>query len=153
MSAVEAISKLERELSNEIKIAFGSMDFDLFRKADELRDSKSVEVLIYASHSAKEQPLNSEATWHGSYIGHVNSRNGRYPGNSKFRPASTATDKPTWAVFWEIVDLKPLTPAPIRISSLTGLNKKSCYNSRFIPERPLLIEAPINVNMKQAPIL
>lgn len=118
LSAVEAISKLEHELSNEMKIAFGSMDFELFREADKLRDGKSIEVLIYASHSAIEQPLNSEVTWHALYIGHVNSRNGRYPSSTKFRPASTVTDKPTWAVFWEVVDLKPLKK-PIKIASLT----------------------------------
>jgi hypothetical protein len=142
LSAMETIANLEHELSDEtVKTAFGSMDFELFRKVDELRGDKSVEVLIYASHSDADQPIDSEASWHGLYIGHVNSRNGRYPGKAQFRPPSTATDKPTWASFWEVQDLKPLT-SPRKIGFLKGLGKKSCYNSRFIPEGPLLIEYP-----------
>jgi hypothetical protein len=140
LSAMETITKLEHESSDEtVKTAFGSMDFEVFRKVDELRGDRSVEVLIYASNSDADQPLNSQASWHGTYIGHVNSRNGRYPGKAKFRPSSTATDKPTWAVFWEVQDLKPL-PSPVKMASLKGLGKKSYYNSRFIPESPLLIE-------------
>lgn len=142
LSAMETITQLESELGNEtVKTAFGSMDFELFRKVDELRGDKSVEVLIYASHSDTDQPLDSEASWQALYIGHVNSRNGRYPGNARFRPLSTASDKPTWASFWEVQDLKPLT-SPRKIGSLKGLGKKSYYNPRFIPERPLLIEYP-----------
>ncbi|OUL34233.1 hypothetical protein BV372_14375 [Nostoc sp. T09] len=139
LSALETIDKLENELSDEIiKIAFGSMAFEVFRKADELRGDKEVEVLIYASQSL-DQPLNSEASWQGLYIGHANSRNGRYPGKSKFRPPSTATDKPTWAVFWEVQELKRLK-SPIAIASLKALGKKSNFASRLIPEEPLLIE-------------
>jgi hypothetical protein len=142
LSAIENIARLKNELSDElIKTAFGSRDFELFRKADELRVDQSIEVFIYASKSSADQPLNSEASWHGLYIGHVNSRNGRYPGNPKFRPPSTITDKPDSAIFWEVQDLKPLTP-PIKIGSLRGLNTKQSYSSRFIPEGPLLIEYP-----------
>lgn len=139
LSALETMDKLESELSDEIvKIAFGSMAFEVFRKADELRGDREVEVLIYASDSA-DQPLNSEVSWQGLYIGHANSRNGRYPGKSKFRPSSTATDKPTWAVFWEIKELKRLK-TPIAIASFKALGKKTNYPSRFVPEAPLLIE-------------
>ncbi len=85
--------------------------------------------------------LDSQVTWHGLYIGHVHSRNGKYPGNKKHRPPSTVTDKPTWAIFWEVKELKPLTPE-CPIASFRGLSKKSNYTSRFIPEGPLLIEYP-----------
>ena len=140
VSGVETITKLADESSDETaKVAFGSMDFESFRKIDELRGGKAVEVFIYASDPAGDQPLNSKVSWRGLYIGHVPSRNGRYPGKLKFRPPSTATDKPTWAVFWEVQELKPLT-SPIAIASLKGLGKKSNYTSRFIPEGPLLIE-------------
>ncbi|MDZ8049916.1 MAG: hypothetical protein RMX68_033915 [Aulosira sp. ZfuVER01] len=139
LSALETIDKLESELSDEtIKVAFGSMAFEVFRKADELRGDKEVEVLIYASDCI-DQPLNSEASWQALYIGHANSRNGRYPGKSKFRPSSTATDKPTWAVFWEVQQLKRLK-TPIAIATLKALGKKTNYASRFTPEGPLLIE-------------
>jgi len=148
LSAMENIARLKNELSDElIKTAFGSKDFELFRKVDELRGDQSIEVFIYASHSNADQPLNSQASWHGLYIGHVQSHHGRYPGNPKFRPPSTNTDKPDWAIFWEVQELKPLDPLdpldpPIKIGSLRGLDKKQCYKPRFIPEGPLLIEYP-----------
>lgn len=139
LSALETMEKLENELSDEtIKVAFGSMAFEVFRKADELRGDKEVEVLIYASNCVN-QPLNSEAAWQGLYIGHGNSRNGRYAGKAQFRPPSTASDKPTWAVFWEVKELKSLK-APIAVAALKALGKKTNFTSRFIPEGPLLIE-------------
>lgn len=140
ISGAETIAKLTEESSNEIKVAFGSMAFEAFRQMDKLREDKLLEVLIYAS-DLSDQPLKSIASWRGLYTGHVASRNGRYPGNKKFRPPSTLSDKPTWAVFWELQELEPLKK-PIAIASLKGLGKKSNYSSRFIPEEPLLIEYP-----------
>jgi len=146
LSAMETIAQLNQEGSDEkFKTAFGSMDFELFRRVDELRVNKNVKVLIYASYSDTEQPFYPQISWEALYIGHVISRNGRYPGKAKFRPRSTASDKPTWAVFWEVQDLKPMA-SPIEVSSLIGLGKKSEYNSRFIPERPLLIEYPLDIS-------
>ncbi|XWK91645.1 MAG: hypothetical protein U7127_31160 (plasmid) [Phormidium sp.] len=140
ISGQEALAQLSNEPNNEIvKLAFGSMAFEVFRQIDELRKSQSVEVFIYASDSTADQPLHTQASWHGLYVGHVPSRNGRYPGNKKFRPPSTLTDKPTWAVFWEVQELESLEK-PIEIASFKGLHKKSHYSSRFIPEGPLLIE-------------
>jgi hypothetical protein len=51
------------------KVAFGSMAFEILRKADELRKERSVEVLIYASDSEGDRPLNSEVSWRARYIG------------------------------------------------------------------------------------
>lgn len=142
LSGQEAIAQLNNDPNNEIvKIAFGSMDFEAFRQIDELRKSQSVEVFIYASNPTGDQPLHTQALWHGIYIGHVPSRNGRYPGNKKFRPPSTLSDRPTWAVYWEVQELQFLEK-PIEIASLKGLNKKANFSSRFIPEGPLLIEYP-----------
>ena len=142
LSGAETIANQADNSSDEqVKVAFGSMHFELFRQVDQLRSDKGVEVFIYASHPAGDQPLNSQVSWHGLYIGHVASRNGRYPSKVKFRPPSTATDKPTWAIFWEVQQLKLLS-SPIAIASLRGLDKKSNYTSRFIPEGPLLIEYP-----------
>lgn len=140
ISAKETIAKSIEESSDEIKVAFGSMAFEVFQQIEERRQGRFVEVLIYASHSA-DQPLKSVASWRGLYMGYVNSRNGRYPGNKKFRPPSTSTDTPTWAVFWELRELE-LLEKPIPIASLKGVDKKSNYSSRFIPEGPLLIEYP-----------
>jgi hypothetical protein len=122
----------------QTKVAFGSMAFELFRQADELRGEKAVEVFIYAS-LAENRPLNSEVSWHGLYVGHVPSRSGRHPQGMKYRPPSTASEKPTWAIFWEVEELEPLS-SPIAIASLRGLGKKSKYQPRFTPEGPLLIE-------------
>jgi len=124
----------------ETKVAFGSMDFELFRQADEKRGDKAVEVFIYAS-LAKNRSLKSEVSWHGLYIGHVQSRSGRYPQGMKYRPPSTASERPTWAIFWEVEELKPLS-SPLAIASLRGLGKKSNYQSRFTPESPSLIVYP-----------
>jgi hypothetical protein len=139
LSALETVEKLVNESSDEIiKVAFGSMAFEVFRKADELRGDREVNVLIYAADSLN-QPLNSEASWQGLYIGHGNSRNGRYAGKSKFRPPATTSDKPRWAVFWEVQELTRLK-TPIALASLKALGKKSNFPSRLIPEEPLLIE-------------
>jgi hypothetical protein len=124
----------------ETKVAFGSMAFELFRQADELRGEKAVEVFIYAD-LAENRPLNSEVSWHGFYVGHINSRSGRHPQGMKYRPPCTANDKPIWAIYWEVEELKSLS-SPIAIASLKGLGKKSNYPSRFMPEAPLLIEYP-----------
>jgi hypothetical protein len=123
------------------KVAFGSMAFEVLAEVEKLRSGRPVEVLIYASHSKGEQPLNPEATWRGLYVGYVGSRRGRYPGKSICRPKSTVTDSLTWAVFWEVQELERLkTPIPIGV--LTGKGKKTSYQPRFIPEGPVLIEYP-----------
>jgi hypothetical protein len=123
------------------KVAFGSMDFEVFGEVEKLRSGKAIEVLIYASHAKGDQPLNPEVTWRGLYTGYVASRRGRYPGKSIYRPKSTATDSPTWAVFWEVQELEQLK-TPIPIGSLRAKSKKTNYQSRFIPEVPVLIEYP-----------
>jgi hypothetical protein len=53
------------------KVAFGSMDFEVFGAAEKLRDGQAIEVLIYASHAKGDQPLNPQVTWHGLYVGSV----------------------------------------------------------------------------------
>ena len=123
------------------RVAFGSMDFEVFGEVEKLRGGKAIEVLIYASHAKGEQPLNPEVTWRGLYVGYVASRRGRYPGKSIYRPQSTATDTPTWAVFWEVQELELLQKS-IPIGNLRGKNKKTNYGARFIPEGPVLIEYP-----------
>jgi hypothetical protein len=123
------------------KVAFGSMDFELFSEVEKLRSGKAIEVFIYASQAQGDQPLNPEVTWRGLYVGYVVSRRGRYPGKSIYRPKSTATDSPTWAGFWEVQELE-LLKTSIPIGNLRGKNKKTNYQARFIPEGPVLIEYP-----------
>jgi hypothetical protein len=123
------------------KVAFGSMDFEILSEVEKLRTGKAVEVFIYASNAKGDQPLNPHVTWRGLYVGVVASRRGRYPGKSIYRPQSTASDSPTWAVFWEVQELEPLKSS-IPIGNLQGKNKKTNYQARFIPEGPVLIEYP-----------
>jgi hypothetical protein len=123
------------------KVAFGSMDFEVFGEVEKLRTGQAVEVFIYASQATGEQPLNPEVTWRGLYVGYVGSRRGRYPGKAICRPLTTASDSPTWAVFWEVQALEPLKQ-PIPIGKLRGKNKKTDYQARFLPEGPVLIEYP-----------
>lgn len=124
------------------KVAFGSMDFEVLGEVEKLRGGQAIEVLIYASGAKGDQPLNPEVNWRGLYVGYVGSRRGRYPGKAIYRPKSTATDSPTWAVFWEVQELEQLK-TPIPIGSLRGKNKKTNYQARFIPEGPVLIEYPV----------
>lgn len=123
------------------KVAFGSMAFEILRKADELRKERLVEVLIYASDAEGDRPLNSEVSWRARYIGHLPSRSGRYPGKSLFRPKAAATEKPIWAVYWEVQELEKLK-TPIPIASLQILSQKTNCKSRFVPDGPVLIEYP-----------
>lgn len=123
------------------KVAFGSMAFEVLRKADELRKGRAVEVLIYAADAEGDQPLNSEVWWRARYVGHLPSRNGRYPGKSWCRPKSAATEKPVWAIYWEVQELEKLK-MPIAIASLQSLGQKVNYKPRFVPEEPVLIEYP-----------
>jgi hypothetical protein len=115
------------------KVAFGSMDFELFSEVEKLRSGKAI--------AQGDQPLNPEVTWRGLYVGYMVSRRGRYPGKSIYRPKSTATDSPTWAGFWEVQELE-LLKTPIPIGNLRGKNKKTNYQARFIPEGAVLIEYP-----------
>lgn len=123
------------------KVAFGSMAFELFGEVEKLRGGKAIEVFIYASDAKGDQPLNPEVTWRGLYVGYVGSRRGRYPGKSIYRPKSTVTDTPNWAVFWEVQELEPLKK-PIPMGNLCGKDKKTNYRGRFLPEGPTLIEYP-----------
>lgn len=140
-SGLESI-KIQIEADLKPKLAFGSNAFQFFREVDQLRDGKSVDVFIYASHSQEEQSLARTVTWRASYIGHVESRRGRYPGNTKYRSESTKTDSPQWAVFWEVEDLEQLK-TPIPIGTLQGLNSKKLYAPQFFPEGPVLIQHPM----------
>jgi hypothetical protein len=145
ISGLEAIAAQvdSEDITSEAlpKVAFGSMAFEILRKADELRKQQAVEVLIYGSEPKGDQPLNSEARWRARYIGHLPSRNGRYPGKSQFRPKSAATERPIWAVYWEVQELEKLK-TPIPIASLQGLGQKANCKPRFVPEDPVLIEYP-----------
>lgn len=141
-SAKEAISdQLAADPpENPPVLAYGSKAFEVFRKVDE-RDGCPVDIFIYASH-AEEQTLKPQATWQATYIKHVDSRRGRYPGKALHRPPSTKQDKQDyWAIYWLVQDLEKLE-TPIPISNFRGYGKKSGYLTNFVPEGPLLVEHP-----------
>lgn len=123
------------------RVAFGSMDFEVFRKADELRGDKPLTVFIYASDSKESQSLTPMVSWKAVYVKHSPSRRGRYAGPAQYRPASAATDPPTWAVFWEVQELERMK-IPLAIANFKGVDQKANYKSRFIPDGPLLVQHP-----------
>jgi hypothetical protein len=119
------------------KVAFGSQDWELFREVDKRRGDEAVEVFIYA---CARNGYAGEISWHGLYIGHVNSRRGRHPEGNQYRPPSTQNDTSS-AIFWEVEELDTLV-SPLKIDFLRGLGKKSDYTSNFFPREALLIEYP-----------
>lgn len=141
---VHLVSGLET-CESEGKVAFGSDAWELFRQVDEMRKGQAVEVFIYPSHSDSDKPLQMSAAWHGIYVGHIPSRRGRYPGDKRFRPASTQTDRPNWAVFWEIESLSevPLSEQ-LQLGDFRMLvtNKRSNGDRRHLPHGPVLIQYP-----------
>jgi hypothetical protein len=120
------------------KVAFGSQDWELFREVDKKRGDEAIEVYIYTS-SGKSGTY-AGIYWHGLYIGHVNSRRGRYPLGNQFCPPS-AQDDTKWAIFWEVEELDTLISS-VRIEDLQALGKKTCFSSSFFPKQVTLIEYP-----------
>ena len=126
------------------KVAFGTRSFEPFAR---LRDAKAIgcDVYLYASHSAEPGP--PKASWKGRYLGYVDAKNGAHPEGMKFRPETTlegeTDNKGHWFLFWEISDLRKLDEGEARlISHLRGETSKSNYKAAFIPEGPLVIQAP-----------
>lgn len=131
--------------AREGKVAFGSRDFELFRKLDDLRAGQPAQVLLYASQAAGR--FKAETSWRAIYVGHVESKNGAHPAGMKFRPPFTANSPSDnlghWAIFWEITSLERVPPGQgHRLRDLRGLGKRSYYKPDFIPERPYLVEEP-----------
>ncbi|WP_088889031.1 hypothetical protein [Leptolyngbya ohadii] len=142
LEAIAAQLDSDEPLPEQVpKVAFGSMDFEQFGEVEKLRGGRAIGVFIHAADAKGDQPLNPEVTWRGWYVGYVASRRGRYPGKSIYRPKSTLSDPPTWAVFWELQELEPLKK-PIAIGNLRARGKKTNLQARFIPDSPVLIDYP-----------
>ena len=126
-------------------MAFGSRAWEVFRELDSLRQGLPIDAYIYASHSDESPQF--EASWHGRYVGHVESVGGAHPAGMRFRPPSTvryANDNlGHWAVFWEVERLRELAPDErLGLAGLIGFGKRKAYGTSFVPEGPLLIEHP-----------
>lgn len=127
------------------RVAFGSRAWKLFRELDKLRKGLPVDVYIYASHS--DDQLRFVASWHGHYVGHVESIGGAHPEGMRYRPPSTgayvADNLGHWAIFWEVEHLAELPPERhLRIGDMMGFGKRQQYGNGFAPESPMLIEHP-----------
>lgn len=123
------------------KVAFASRAWELFRELDSLRSGLPVEAYIYASQVGSAKPA---VTWHGYYIGSVESEDGAHPDGRRYRPPFTVADGEDkagyWAVFWEVADLGPIEP--IMVSEFTGWKTDKRYRANFIPEGPVIISRP-----------
>lgn len=105
------------------KVAFGSMKWETFRDLDKLRAGMPVDVYIYESDGVGK--FDSNATWRGRYIGHIESEMGAHPAGLTFRPESTAKytadNQGHWAVFWELDSLEPVPKEEaVWVGALTG---------------------------------
>jgi hypothetical protein len=147
LAPVPHVHLLDGKIVAEIqgRVAFGSRAWEVFRKLDTLRYGQPVDVYIYASHDGGHRDF--EVSWHGRYMGFVESDNGAHPAGMRYRPPSTgahpADNEGHWAVFWEVEDLRELPAGQrVSISGLTGYEKKKPYGHAFPPEGPQLIEHP-----------
>jgi hypothetical protein len=141
LEAIAAQYDADTPLENPPRLALGTMDFEVFRKADELRGEKLLTVFIYAVDSKESQSLNPVVSWKATYVKHSPSRRGRYAGPAHYRPATAASDPPTWAVFWEVQDLERMK-IPLAIANFKAIAQKANLKARFIPDSPILVEHP-----------
>lgn len=126
------------------KVAFGSRAWEVFRRLDGLRNGLPVDVWIYASHAHEGGA--PKVTWHARYVGHVEAVRGAHPAGAKYRPPSTTDGGEDtanyWAIFWEVQGLRRLAPAEVvPVTDFQGLDRRSRYAARFVPEGPLLVLA------------
>jgi hypothetical protein len=131
--------------AHEGKVAFGSRAFETFVELDVARNSKPVDVCIYASHAHEDGPI--RATWAAKYIGYVKALNGAHPDGAKYRPPSTfkypSDNEGHWAIFWEVTDLRRLPDdEAIPVREMRGWKHKTKYKRFFVPEGPVIIEQP-----------
>ncbi len=135
------ISGLET-CASEGKVVFGSDAWELFRQVDQMRKGSEVAVFIYPCYPDSEKPLRTEIAWRGIYTGHIPSRRGRYPGDQQLRPKSTAGEKPTWAVYWEMQQLTQLSETEfVPMASLRAIDKKALQAGR-VPHGYMMINIP-----------
>jgi hypothetical protein len=127
------------------EVAFGSRAWEFFRELDAKRDGKPVDAYIYASHSDKFGA--PKVRWLGRYIGFVLAEDAARLDQLKYRPSSTleaAGDKVGhWALYWKLDQLELIdSDKAIEMNRFIGMNSKKAYVKSFMPEGPLMIEAP-----------
>src|SRR4051812_11355274 len=68
--------------AGEGRVAFGSRAWEVFRELDAQRRGMPIDAYIYASHA--QGPVALEVSWHGRYIGHVESVGGAHPAGTRY---------------------------------------------------------------------
>lgn len=123
------------------KVAFGSRETRLFRHLDLSRYKDEVDIFI--TSTTPERAIETQITWHGIYIGHVQAEGtGTHPDKARYRPYTDyENDHPgRWWLFWEVRELQPISPLPIH--TLKRFDQKQPFEPDFAPDKPLLIEHP-----------
>lgn len=127
----------------EGKVAYGSRAFEVFEKADGLRDGIPLDVFIYPSWGSKFGP--PKARWHGTYVGHVHSISGAHPDGMRFRPDTTAQypddNQGFWAIFYEMTGLRELSKGEtLAMTRFRGFGTQKKLVSNYIPRGPVLVD-------------
>lgn len=116
------------------KVAFGSKNWELFYKLEELLKGAECDVLFYASDATS--PI-SPPTWSGRFIGFNRAVNGAHRDGMKYRPRSTLKypmdNQGHWVVFWEVTKLERMTRG-VKISLLRGFEKPHLYLKTSSPK-------------------
>ncbi len=143
LSGLECINTQYQQDIHPAFLIYGTMEFEAFAAVEKARNGQALEMFIYASNPAGEQPLNPEVTWKGVYFGiEAATAGGRYKGKPIYRPAATLSGKPS-ALFWKVSDLKKQI-AGMPIGRMQALTKKTLLPDRFLPDKPTLIEYPFH---------
>lgn len=124
------------------KVAFGSRAWKVFRQIDAARNGEPITSYIYASGSQVSQE--PEVSWEGRFIRWIEAVDGTHPDGMTFRPDSTnqypLDNKGHWIGFWELDELRCLTPAErIPISHFKGYKSNKNYKSNFVPKGPIIV--------------
>ena len=129
-------------------VAFGSRNFEAFRKLDEIRKKESVDTLIYESHT-DDTPISPRCIWQASYIKAHETDDGSLDKNlrKKLRTPAMLSHPADiighWAVYWEVKNLRKIDSEEIiKIGDLCGLDRKAFYKHGFIPRGPVIIIHP-----------
>lgn len=129
-------------------VAFGSRNFEVFRKLDEMRKGVPVDTFIYESHT-DDTPTSPRCIWHAIYIMAHETDDGSLDKNlrTKLRTPAMLTHPADrighWAVYWEVRKLRKVDSKEIvKIGNLCGLDRKAFYKRGFIPRGPVIIIHP-----------
>ncbi len=128
-----------RSASQLKEATFGSDNWELFRKLNEVSSGQEVDVYIVATHLNEAIP-DEERLWRALYIGSCEAGTEKFRQSEKHRPATTVTDT-SFAVHWLIRDLRPAEWG--LISEMIPFGKKESYGKPFRPQGPILIKHPL----------